>query len=618
MRNFCTPRVLFLLPLAISFLFSCSSKKNSSADSAVVGVSDSVSYVKIENSKDFLPDWSKENILVYHTIAEPDLLHPTNGTSSMRTDIFQFTQMFLIRLDFQTLQIAPGLLKSMPVLSPDGLSYDCELRGEPVWDDGTPFTNRDVVFTAMASKCRLTDNPHAKPYWDNLREIIADQSNPKRFKVVMKTPYIHNLIFWADWPVMQADFYDKTNILQKFKFAQFDDSTFKAESHLELVQWANNFNSSKYSRELDFLTGLGMYRVSAWDPGQSVTLERKANHWTKNATSIYETSFPNKIIYRVNKDPNSQALDFKAQVLDGSNLIATKTMLELQADSNFNRNYHSRFTDSFNYTYIGMNNRPDGVNHKKFFTDKKVRRAMALLTPVDDLNRVINKGKNKRMVGPVSMLKKDFDPSLQPLPYDLGQGKKLLAESGWSDSDGDNILDKMIDGVKVKFEFTLNYMTNTPDWKDYATMLEEAYGKAGIKVLLNPLDFSVFVANAKKHDFDMMIAVWGQTAMPEDFTQLWHTTSWQNEGSNYPGFGNAASDALIDSIKVIINPEQRLPLVMRFQQIVYDEQPMIFLFSSLRRNVIHKRFGNVEMYFERPGILLNNLKLLSASDSPNP
>jgi peptide/nickel transport system substrate-binding protein len=357
--------------------------------------------------------------------------------------------------------------------------------------------------------------------------------------------------------------------------------------------------------------------VAAWDPGQSVTLQRKENHWTKGTDNIYETSYPEKIIYRVNKDPNSQMLDFKAQVMDGTNLISTKAMLELQSDSSFNKNYHSRFTDSFNYTYIGMNTRPDGVTHKKLFTDKKVRRAMALLTPVDDLNKVINKGKNKRMVGPVSILKTDFDKSLSPIPYDVEAGKKMLAEAGWKDSDGDNIIDKMVDGKKVKFEFTLNYMTNTPDWKDYATMLSEAYSKAGIKVNLNPLDFSVFVANAKKHDFDMMIAVWGQTALAEDFTQLWHTTSWENEGSNYPGFGNSDSDALIDSIKVTIDPEKRRPMVTRFQRLVYDEQPMIFLFSSLRRNVMHKRFGNVEMYFERPGILLNNLRLLS-QDGVNP
>jgi len=58
-------------------------------------------------------------------------------------------------------------------------------------------------------------------------------------------------------------------------------------------------------------------------------------------------------------------------------------------------------------------------------------------------------------------------------------------------------------------------------------------------------------------------------------------------------------------------------LVHKFQQTVYDEQPVIFLFASIRRNVIHQRFGNVEMYFERPGILLNNLKLIS-ENSPTP
>jgi peptide/nickel transport system substrate-binding protein len=476
-------------------------------------------------------------------------------------------------------------------------------------------TAEDVVFTAMASKCPLTDNPNAKSYWDNLKEIIADPADPLKFRVVMKTPYMYNVAFWGDWPIMQRKFFDPKNELAKYTFSQFNDSTFDAAAQSTLASWANEFNGAKFSREPASLAGCGMYRVAAWDPGISVTLERKPNHWTQNSTSIYEHSYPDRIVYKVNKDPNSTILEFKAQTLDGTNNIPTKAMLELQADSNFNRNYNSRFTDSYNYTYIGMNTRPDGVIHKKLFVDKNVRRAMAYLTPVDELNKIINKGLNKRMVGPVSFLKSDFDASLQPIPYDLEKGKKMLADAGWKDTDGDQILDKVIDGKKQPFEFTLNYMTNTPDWKDYATILAESYGKAGIKVNLNPLDFSVFVPNAKKHDFDMMVAVWGQTAMPEDFTQLWHTNSWVNEGHNYPGFGNAESDALIDSIKIIIDPAQRAPLVHRFQQMVYDEQPMIFLFSSLRRNIIHKRFGNVEMYFERPGILLNNMKLLTGKTS---
>jgi len=618
MKRFSVPVLLAGSLLFVALFSSCGAKSGKNDESGTVNLSDSVNFIKIADASEFLPGWSKENTIVYHTIAEPDVLHPTNGTSAMRTEIFQFTQMSLFRFDFQTLQIAPALLKSMPEINALGTEYTCELRNEPRWDDGSPLTVDDVMFTAKANKCPLTDNPGAKPYWDNLQEIIPDKANNRKFKVVMKTPYIHNLIFWADFPIMERNFFDPKNELAKYDFKQFDDTSFNASAIPALTEWANEFNSSKYSRELNFLSGIGMYRVAAWDAGQSVTLERKKDHWTKHSNSIYETSYPDKIIYRINKDMNSTMLDFKGQVMDGTNLVSTKSLLELQADSNFNRNYNSRFTDTFNYTYIGMNGRPDGVAHKKIFTDKNVRRAMALLTPVDDLNRVINKGKNKRMTGPVSFLKKDYDASLKPIPYDVELAKKMLADAGWKDTDGDQILDKMVDGEKVKFEFALNYMTNTPDWKDYATMLSESFAKAGIKANLNPLEFAIFVANAKKHDFDMMIAVWGAVALPEDFTQLWHTTSWTSEGSNYPGFGNATSDALIDSIKVTLDDAKRGEMVKQFQQIVYDEQPMIFLFSSLRRNVIHKRFGNVEMYFERPGILLNNLRLISLQDSPNP
>ncbi|MBL7916072.1 MAG: hypothetical protein JNL49_13645 [Bacteroidia bacterium] len=603
--------------LLSALMTSCGSKSGKETGTEVQNA-DSASYIRISDASKIEPDWSKENTIVYHTLAEPDVLHPTNGTSAIRSEIYQYTQMSLVRFDFQTLQIAPALLESMPVLNESGTVYDCKLRKDARWDDGTPITTADVVFTAMASKCPVTDNPAAKPYWDNLKEIVPDPADPLKFRVEMKTPYIHNIIFWADWPIMQAGFFDPAKVLSKFNFTQFNDSLFDASTHPELTKWATEFNSSKYGREPQFLAGCGMYHVSEWDPGISVSLTKKENHWTANSTSIYEMAFPEKIIYKVNKDPNSQLLEFKAQTMDGTNNIPTKALLELQIDSNFNRNYHSRCTDSFNYTYIGMNNRPDGITHKKLFTDKKVRRAMALLTPVDELNRVINKGLNKRMIGPVSRLKKDFDASLQPIPYDMEQAKKLLADAGWKDTDGDQILDKEIDGVKTPFEFTISYMTNTPDWKDYATILAEAYSKAGMKINFNPLDFSVFVANNKNHDFDMIIAVWGQVALPEDFTQLWHTSSWENGGSNYPGFGNAASDALIDSIKVTLDDAKRAPMVKRFQQMVYDEQPMIFLFSSLRRNVIHKRFGNVEMYFERPGILLNNLKLLSATNEVQP
>jgi peptide/nickel transport system substrate-binding protein len=300
-------------------------------------------------------------------------------------------------------------------------------------------------------------------------------------------------------------------------------------------------------------------------------------------------------------------LEFKSMTLDGSNTLSTRTLQELMADSNFTKNYHARFTDAFAYSYIAMNNRPDGVKHPKLFNDRGVRRAMALLTPLDIMNTIVNGGKNKRMPGPVSILKAEFDTTLKPLPNDTAEARKLLSQSGWNDSNGDGILDKMIDGKNLPFEFTITYHINAPEWKDYAVLLQEAYNKAGMRVNLMAVDMAVMLASARKHDFDMFLGSMGQSSAPEDFTQLWHSSSWISEGSNYSGFGNAASDALIDSLSTITDMAKRLPLVHRLQKMIYDEQPVIFMFSGLRRNVIHKRFRNAEMYFERPGILLNNL-----------
>jgi hypothetical protein len=64
--------------------------------------------------------------------------------------------------------------------------------------------------------------------------------------------------------------------------------------------------------------------------------------------------------------------------------------------------------------------------------------------------------------------------------------------------------------------------------------------------------------------------------------------------------------------------EKRIPMVRELQAMIYEDQPYVFMFASTRRNVIHKRFGNADMYFERPGVLLNNLKLLSNSSIAAP
>lgn len=572
---------------------------------------DSLKYIKFENAGVFLTSWNKENTLVYHTNTDPDDMHPTNGTNSVRSEIFLYTQMFLVGTDFRQSEIRPSLVKNLPVASDDLLKYTFELRDEPRWDNGDQLEVSDIIFTGKANLCQLTNNPFVKPYWENMKEIVPDPVHPRKFTVIMKRPYLQNVSFWVDFPILQQKYFDKDDVFSRYTWAQLGDSAFVPEQHPDLIKWASEFNDPKYGHDLKYLTGIGMYGITGWSPGQSIILTKKKNHWTNTSTHYCETSFPETIIFKVISDANAQELEFKSQALDATGSISTKVLLKLRENADFNKNYNSGFIDTYNYSYAAFNTKPDGIQHKKLFTDPKTRRALALLTPVDQMIQIVHKGKNKRMTGPVSFLKKEFNKDLNPIPFDIEMAKTLLDEAGWNDTDGDNIRDKIIDGSKVQMDFKLNFYTTSVEWRDMAGMIAESMYKAGVKVNLNPLDVATMVQKARQHDFDMMLGSWASSMLPEDFTQLWHTSSWSSEGSNYPGFGNASSDALIDSIKFTLADSLRIPMVKKFQTMVYNEQPYIFLFSSIRRVVVHKRFANGEMYFERPGLILNNLRLLS-------
>ena len=215
-------------------------------------------------------------------------------------------------------------------------------------------------------------------------------------------------------------------------------------------------------------------------------------------------------------------------------------------------------------------------------------------------------------------MKKEYNNDLPLLQPDLEGAKQLLEEAGWTDTDGDNVRDKVVDGQKLSFEFDLHYMTTTVGWRDEAQIIAESLYEAGLKCNIVPLDFAVHYDRARNHKFDAMLAAWAGSSVPEDFTQIWHTSSWASKGSNFTGFGNAESDALIDSLKYELDMDKRIPMTRKLQEMIYEEQPYVFLFASTRRNVIHKRFGNADMYFERPGVLINNWQLLASKSVAAP
>lgn len=569
--------------------------------------------ITLKDAKEFLPDWSAENTLVVMLQSDPVNLHPATQVSVSSLAILNLMHAYLLMVDQQHPKLIPSLVKALPRISDDQLQYTYELLNEAQWDDGSPVTSEDVIFTLKVNKCPLIPNATIKSYVSNLQTIKADTSNSRKFTLVMKSPYVSNMGFVTNFYILSRKFYDPQNILSGYTLQQFDDSSFQAGNDLD--KWSVEFNNGRYGNDPEYFYGAGPYRVISWDHGTGLVLQRKLNHWTQHLKepNIYQNSFPDKIIFKVVKDENAQVLEFKAQTLDATNILTTKALLDLRKDSMFNRNYNSAFIENYGLNYIAFNTRPDGVTHKIIFDDLNVRKAFAFMTPVDQIISVAVLGKAIRWPSMVSPLRPEFNNDLALIPYDVTRAKELLDVAGWQDSDGDGIRDKLIDGEKVPLEVTFSYFNQSNSTRNIANMIVESASQAGVKIIPQPFDVSALQQKAKNHDFDMLMLGWSTSALQEDYTQLWHTSSWTGKGSNFSGFGNSQSDALIDSLKHTLNDSLRHEMSKRIQKMVYDEQPYVFLYSTYRKMAIHKRWGNQIMTAESPCLILGNLKLLAPS-----
>jgi len=110
------------------------------------------------------------------------------------------------------------------------------------------------------------------------------------------------------------------------------------------------------------------------------------------------------------------------------------------------------------------------------------------------------------------------------------------------------------------------------------------------------------------HEIQMWYGGWVFDPRPSDPKQIWHTESY-NGGSNYTGFGNEDTDALIESIRAELDPAKRSVLYKRWQEILNEEVAYIFMNTGKSRMGIHKRFENINLSRRNPGFYPGGLKL---------
>jgi ABC-type transport system substrate-binding protein len=131
-------------------------------------------------------------------------------------------------------------------------------------------------------------------------------------------------------------------------------------------------------------------------------------------------------------------------------------------------------------------------------------------------------------------------------------------------------------------------------------MIADEAKKIGIIIKVVPYEYSVYLKKLQSHDFDLHYSALSTSQNPSDFKENFSTRAWSDGGINYSGFGTAKTDLLIDSIRQELDENKRNILVKRFQEIVADECPAIYLYNVQNMMAVHKRFRNADPYPVRP------------------
>ncbi|MEX1190090.1 MAG: ABC transporter substrate-binding protein [Bacteroidia bacterium] len=548
-----------------------------------------------------------QNSVIVHFLAEPSGLHPTNDHNAYTSAIFQCTQKRLVTLDLQSGDFVPDVLTKIPQILSDSMSYSCEIRKDLRWDNGDLLSLNDILFTFKVMVCPCVNNAELKSFFGNLTGVTASDSLDDQFVIKLKERYFDNLLLLSEVVILQEKFHDPKLNLRNISFSEMKSDSLSDNQSKIVDDFCKKFNSADLGRIPSKMNGLGPYKVQDWQAGGYITLVRKPQHSPDSSKIEKEKAYPEKIIFKVIRDMEPTVLALKKQEIDFSSELSSVALDKLKKKDYFNENYQAEAIESFTFTYLGMNMRPEG-GRVPYFTDVRVRKALAFVIPTDEIIHVIAKGQGRRIGGFILPAQPDFDPEIPIISLDHKKASNLLDDAGWKDTDGDNVRDKLIRGKREPLAFKLSYMLS-PVTKDLVLMIRNEAKKVGIDVQPDPMEFSYFYQQAFAHEFDAMLGAWSKSARPDDPRQLWHSESWSTHGANFTGFGNAYTDSLIEETNRELNPKRRALMMHLLQDEVFKQQPYIFLFNATRKVALHRRFGDVNLSSERPHVTFPSLLL---------
>ncbi|MBS1517119.1 MAG: hypothetical protein JSS91_03445 [Bacteroidetes bacterium] len=535
-------------------------------------------------------DW-----VIKQEMSDAEKLNPTvtNDASASGIDLYIFET--LLDINRETYELVPLIAKSLPEISDDKMSYTFDLKENVTFSDGKPLTGEDIIFTVKTIKNPFTDAQALRNYFVDLKSVELVDGNKFKVRFNMSKPYFRAVYALGSMMITPKHLLDKDNLNDKFTWDQLDaaQKSLDPKKYPDMQKYADFLNSQDVSRLSEYVVGSGPYKLDKWITGQSITLSRNENYWNKGRTP----NFPNKLVFKIIQDQNAAVVAAKNKEVDYMYVIQPIDFVEnIKNPEQFN--LKKALVSEPVYIFIAWN------NNSPLFNDKKVRWALSYAIDRQTMIDKIVYGMGTMVQSPVFIKSKYYNNDLPVIEYNPEKSKQLLAEAGWKDTDGDGVLDKVINGKKTDFKFTF-INNNNPKRKKVMLVVIESLKQLGIQADLQEYEWSVFLDKTKKHEFDACYSAWQLSVTPEDPYQIWHSSQAEGEGSNFISYKNPESDKLIEANRVEFDDSKRMEILKKWQQIIYDDQPTTFLWAEPSRYVYSDRFKNARWYAYPDSPLLN-------------
>ena len=439
----------------------------------------------------------------------------------------------------------------------DSLTIAFELDPRAKWHDGVPVSSKDVVFSFARLRDSTVD-PQRALLLRNLETVTAEGER----RVVLR--------FRRAYP---EQFYDATWHVQLLP------------AHLVDTIPPARFATSEFVRQP---VGNGPYRWSRREAGRQLELRG-------DQTFFLGAPKLDRVIFLLVRDPEAALnllLDGTADVYEAvppgsgpARLAANPAIRILTAPS-------------FSTVYLLFNQRAYGDRSKPhpILADAAVRRALSLAINRAPLLQSAYGAYGIPTSAPVGQAHWTYRLAPKGPGYNPSGARAALSRLGWSDHDGDGVVDKDGTGLSLR----LNLPTTSATRVSMATQIQEQLRQVGVRLELVRLDGPVWAQRRARGEFDLDFSSASMDLTPSGILQSWSCAG--RAGSNYGQYCDPAVDSLLG--KAIYDRRGGEREWRMAYAALQQDAPAAFIASPPNLLAVHRRYRGVVL---RPESLYSDI-----------